>query len=158
VQVHDIMSRDVITVPATMTVGDLADLFQRLNIHAAPVLGPAGDLVGIVAHDDILYGTMGGTDGAPESSARLRSTEGLLELDDLHPDAGDPDDPWGRPISQIMTEAAISVPPHTPLEEACRLMWTLRIHHLPVVEGGKVAGLVSSLDVCRAVAEGRLAG
>jgi len=62
---HDIMNPQVITVPATMTIGDLVDLLQRLNIHAAPVLNEAGDLAGMVTQEDVLYGTMGG-DGEPE--------------------------------------------------------------------------------------------
>lgn len=158
IRVSDIMNRHVITVPATMTVGDLADLFQRMNIHAAPVLDDEGCVVGMVAHDDILYGTMGGADDPAEAHGRLRSAGGLLEIDDLHPDAGEPADPWGRIVGEIMTESAISVPPQTRLDEACRLMWTLRLHHLPILEDGKVVGLISSLDVCRAVAEGKIGG
>jgi CBS domain-containing protein len=153
----DIMNRDVITVPATMAVGDLADLFQRLNIHAAPVLAPDGSLVGMVAHDDILYGTMGGSD-APASGPGVSSAEGMLEIDELSPEGAGTVDPWARPVSDVMTPSAIFVAPETPVAEACRLMWTLRIHHLPIVEEDRVVGLISSLDVCHAVAEERLGG
>ena len=49
---REIMNRDAITVPATMAVGDLAGLFQRLNIHAAPVLALDGRLGRRRACDD----------------------------------------------------------------------------------------------------------
>jgi len=153
----DIMNREAITVPATMAVGDLADLFQRLNIHAAPVLAPNGNLVGMVALDDILYGTMGGND-SPASGPGVTSEEGMLEIDELSAEGAGQVDPWARPVSDVMTSSTISVGPETPVAEACRLMWTLRIHHLPIVEEDRVVGLISSLDVCRAVAEERLGG
>jgi len=36
------------------------------------------------------------------------------------------------------------------------MMWSLRLHHIPVTESGKVVGLISSLDFCRAISEGKI--
>jgi CBS domain-containing protein len=36
------------------------------------------------------------------------------------------------------------------------MMWGMRIHHVPIVDHGRVLGIVSSLDLVRAVAEGVL--
>ena len=55
----DLMTRNPITVPDEMTVGELCDLFQERNINGAPVVDKHGQLVGVVAQDDIIYGAMG---------------------------------------------------------------------------------------------------
>jgi len=152
---HDIMNPQVITVPATMTIGDLVDLLQRLNIHAAPVLNEAGDLAGMVTQEDVLYGTMGG-DGDPEPQGRIQSRAGLLELGDLDTLTAEGLDLWARPVSDIMTNPPIVVESESPISEVCRMMWSLRLHHIPVTESGKVVGLISSLDFCRAISEGKI--
>jgi signal-transduction protein with cAMP-binding, CBS, and nucleotidyltransferase domain len=60
------------------------------------------------------------------------------------------------PVSAIMTSPAISAEEHTPVRDLCHVMWNLRIHRIPVVRGGRVTGLVSSLDLCRAILDGQI--
>ena len=152
---RDIMTEKFITVPIAMTIGDLADLLQRAHIHAAPVLDPEGALAGIVTQEDVLYGTMGGDDNG-DPPVRIQSRSGLLELDELDTLTPDASNLWTRPVSHIMTNPAMSVEKETSVVEVCRLMWSLRIHHLPVVEDHVVVGMISSLDLCRAIAEGKI--
>jgi signal-transduction protein with cAMP-binding, CBS, and nucleotidyltransferase domain len=65
-------------------------------------------------------------------------------------------DPMDMPVSSIMTSPAISAEEGTPVAELCRLMWSLRIHRVPILKAGKVTGLVSSMDMCRAILEGKI--
>ncbi|MBI1952056.1 MAG: CBS domain-containing protein [Acidobacteria bacterium] len=65
-------------------------------------------------------------------------------------------DPMEMPVSSIMTSPAISAEEDTPVTDLCRIMWSLRIHRVPVLRRGKVTGLVSSMDLCRAVIEGKI--
>jgi len=60
------------------------------------------------------------------------------------------------PVSTIMTSPAISAEEDTPVVDLCRIMWSLRIHRVPILRNGKVTGLVSSMDLCRAVLEGKI--
>jgi len=55
-----------------------------------------------------------------------------------------------------MTSPAITVTEGTDLREVCRLMWRMRIHRLPVVHGSEVRGIISAMDLVRAVAEGEI--
>ena len=71
-------------------------------------------------------------------------------------DARPVNDPLRMPVSAIMTSPAISADENTPLRDLCHVMWNLRIHRIPVVRGGRVTGLVSSLDLCRAILDGLL--
>jgi len=56
------------------------------------------------------------------------------------------------PVSAVMTSSVLTVNPQTSLPEAARHMATRWIRHLPVVDGGKVVGLVSQRDLCGVLA------
>jgi CBS domain-containing protein len=58
-------------------------------------------------------------------------------------------DPNDTAISSVMTSDPVCVSPSTSLEEAMSIVSSRRIRHLPVVEDGKVLGLVSSGDLTR---------
>lgn len=58
--------------------------------------------------------------------------------------------PDSSPVGSIMTAAPKSLPPEAPAFEALLLMSRQGIHHLPVMAGGQVQGLVSSTDLLRA--------
>ncbi|MGH9748944.1 MAG: CBS domain-containing protein, partial [Candidatus Polarisedimenticolia bacterium] len=60
------------------------------------------------------------------------------------------------PVRAIMTSPAISAEEDTPVTDLCRIMWSLRIHRVPILRAGKVTGLVSSLDLCRAILAGQI--
>lgn len=65
-------------------------------------------------------------------------------------------DPLRKPVSAIMTSPAISAEETTPITDLCNVMWNLRIHRIPIVKGGRVTGLVSSMDLCRAILSGQI--
>jgi CBS domain-containing protein len=67
-----------------------------------------------------------------------------------------PPDPMSLPVRSIMTSPAISAEEDTPVADLCRVMWSLRIHRVPILRQGKVTGLVSSMDLCRAILEGKI--
>ncbi|HEV8119809.1 MAG TPA: CBS domain-containing protein [Candidatus Polarisedimenticolia bacterium] len=196
----DLMTRNPITVPDAMTVGELCDLFQERNINGAPVVDAHGQLVGVVAQDDIIYGAMGHPDrvespaaaaaaagvgtaatgpGASQdagvarddSPPRRRRRGMVAALRDRHLEAvpevprrpGErafwadqraKDDPMRMPVRAIMTSPAISAEETTPLTDLCHVMWSLRIHRVPILRGGKVTGIVSSMDLCRGILNG----
>lgn len=59
------------------------------------------------------------------------------------------------PIKAFMTEDVITVSPETTVEECMQLMTRARIRHLPVVQSGKLVGVISIGDVVKKLIEGQ---
>jgi CBS domain-containing protein len=55
------------------------------------------------------------------------------------------------PVRDIMTAAVITVQPETPVEKCMQVMTDRRVRHLPVIEAGRVVGMVSIGDLVKAV-------
>ena len=110
---------EVLTVTAETSVRDAVALLAERKIGALPVV--KGDQVaGIMSERDVIY--------------CLRS-DGAAILD------------W--PVERIMTAPAITVDRDQDVLAALSLMTRRRIRHLPVVEGGKLIGLVSIGDLVK---------
>jgi CBS domain-containing protein len=173
----DLMTAEPITVHETMTVGQLCDLLQERNINGVPVVDRRGLLVGVVTQEDIIYGAMGHAKVEPETEpreGRRRSGRRVVQMlrerrlaaarpadprPGERPFWSDPHkspDPMEMPVSSIMTSPAISAEEGTPVADLCRIMWSLRIHRIPILKQGKVTGLVSSMDLCRAILDGKI--
>lgn len=139
---RDLMQTAVPTLREDTPLAEACDLFLEENVNGAPVVDAAGRLVGVVTQQDVFFGTLG---------RPLRGAERRL--------AGfGPDDPiWRLRVRDVMTSPAVCANEDTDIEELCRLMWSMRIHRIPIVRDGVVAGVVSSMDLCHAVCEGTLA-
>jgi CBS domain-containing protein len=124
----DLMNTDVVTIRDDAPVAQLCDVMQVAHANGLPVLNADGELVGIVTEDDILYGTMGVFDknGSP-----------VL-------------------VRDIMTSPAICASEETDIVELARMLCGMRIHRVPILLDGRVTGVVTALDVVRAVADGAL--
>ena len=124
----DLMNTDVVTIREDASVSHLCDVMQAAHANGLPVLNGEGELVGVVTEDDILYGTMGVFD--KNGSAIL--------------------------VRDIMTSPAVCATEDTDVVELSRMLSGMRIHRIPILVEGRVTGVVTALDVVRAVAEGSL--
>ena len=55
------------------------------------------------------------------------------------------------PVRDIMTVAVVTVQPETPVEKCMQIMTERRVRHLPVIDAGRVVGMVSIGDLVKAV-------
>jgi CBS domain-containing protein len=115
----DEKGRGVLRIDAGAPVLEAAKLMVERNVGSL-VVTEGGETVGIVTERDYL---------------RRVAAE---ELD-------------GRetPVREIMSEPLVVVTPQTSIDECMALMTNRRIRHLPVVEDGAVAGVVSIGDVVK---------
>lgn len=141
----DIMTSPVITVGPDATVGEIAALLFERRISAVPVV-ENGRLVGIVSEADLLHRHEIGTDCIVQSGSwwlRLFSADRSIEeyIKSHAPRARD-----------VMTREVASVAPETPVAEIATLLETRRVKRVPVVQAGRLAGMVSRSDLVRALA------
>jgi len=153
---RDIMQTDVVSVPPNMPLAQLADFFITERISGVPVIDH-GKLVGIVSRSDLvrafslersllgLVGQMGNAEEfAPGASANPPLPEGITAR------------LASFTVANIMAVDAITVAPDASVREVARLMVERHYHRILVSEGTTVCGVISSLDVARAVADERL--
>jgi CBS domain-containing protein len=131
----NLMVRKVLTVCEDEPADSVLDALVRHHIHGAPVVNREGDLVGMISQLDLHLGAM------------TRRAHG-------RPDRPEPPTSALK-VGEIMTSPALSATEETPVVDLCKMMHRLRIHRVPIVRGRKVTGVVSSLDVCGAIGEGR---
>ena len=132
----DLMSTEVFTIRDDEPLSDLVDMLVREHLHGVPVLDGAGALVGVVTQQDVFFSQV------------------TLYRD--RPPGGSAAPGAGPLVRDIMTAPALSVQEDTDIIALCRMMTRLRIHRVPIVRDGKVTGIISSLDVCGALARGEL--
>jgi CBS domain-containing protein len=138
-KVKDLMTRDVLSLDPQTTVREAAEILAGEHVSGAPVVR-LGTLVGMVSARDLL-------DFIAALPADPEAVSGGLEhgiLDD-------------HTVEEAMTRAPLTtIDPDAPASRAAELMHAEHIHRLPVVEHGRVVGIISTTDLVKAVAQRKL--
>ena len=109
--------REVLSIRADATVREAVAMLAERRIGAVPVTED-GRVAGIMSERDVIY---------------CLKSDGAAILD------------W--PVSKVMTSPAITAEPSMPVLVALTQMTRRRIRHLPVVEDGRLTGIVSIGDL-----------
>jgi CBS domain-containing protein len=141
---HDVMTWGTITVEPEASVARAVRLMLQNNISGLPVVDAKGQLVGMVTEGDFLRRGELGT-----QRQRPRWLEFLLGPGRL---AAEYVQSSGQKVSEIMTPEPKTITPETPLDEVVRLMERQRVKRLPVVQDGKLVGIVSRANLLHALA------
>ena len=146
-QARDIMSRDVVSVPTTMDLRDLAKLFLERGITGAPVVDERGDLAGVVSQTDLIYYGLTRDDELVSDSMFYQTAR----MEGRHVPRGfQIEDTNTGVVADVMTPLVHSVGERASLESVARMMTGKHIHRVVVRRGRKVTGIISALDVLRA--------
>lgn len=145
---RDLMTTNVVTVSPGAPVADIAHLLADRGISAVPVLGPEGELLGIVTEADLVRRVAGEPEGRGRGwFATLlagRAGEEAERYARLH----------GGKAQDVMTTDLAAVEEDTPAREIARLMEERRVKRVPVLRGGRLAGIVSRADLLGLVLSG----
>jgi len=143
---RDIMNTDVISVPTSMDLRDLAKLFLDKGISGAPVVDRNGDLAGVISQTDLIYYSLMRDDELKldshfYESARVegRSLPRGFQIEDCNTGC----------VADVMTPLVHAVTEQSSVDSVARLMTRKHIHRVIVRRGRKVAGIISALDVLR---------
>lgn len=159
-QVQDIMRTDVVTVSASATLREAAELFARRHIGGAPVVD-GRRVVGVVSASDIL--TFAASDlptrepvAASFFAERWAYSDGdttgfLGESSGRRAVALD-----GHTVSEVMTPHILALAPSADVSVAAEQMRSSDVHRLLVMSDGVLVGILSTTDLARAVTDRRV--
>ena len=183
VTLHDIMSVDVQTISPDATLREAAELLSGEHITGLPVVA-ADQVVGVISASDLVdfSSDLPGTPTTREEQIEWgtwQEVETWSEGDEppaayfaeYWEDAGadvfermeETDGPeWNvleeHTVSEVMTRTLVTLPPDTPVREAAEYMLRTGVHRILVMADGSLAGMVSTTDIVKAVAQHGLAG
>ena len=140
----DVMKAPVIWVKPETTIADAARLMLKHSISGLPVMDEDASVVGMLTESDLLRRAETGT-------ARLRGRwlEFLIAPGRL---AQEYVAAHARKVGEVMSTEVVSVHPEDDLAEVVRLMQKRRrVKRLPVIENGKLVGIISRADLVSAL-------
>jgi CBS-domain-containing membrane protein len=141
--VADVMTRDVVTVEPTTAIGEvIADLLTR-SFRSVPVIDADRKVVGVITNGDLVR-----RGGLPVRLDLLKTLDGP----EIHDRLAAMTAPH-QLAEEVMTREVATVSPELDVRHAADLMIRRRLKRLPVVdEQGRLAGIVSRVDILRSVA------
>jgi len=139
-RVGDIMTRAVYTVGPAAPLKEVATLICRHHISGVPVLDDAGQVAGIISERDVLQAIYPTLAEFIETGAW-----DLVEMESRYRDVA------GRPVAEFMTRRVVTAEPEMPVLRAASLMLVHRVRRLPVVQAGRLVGIISLGDVHQAL-------
>jgi len=118
------MKRDLVTVPPGATLEEAARLLKANRIHHLPVV-EGERLLGIVTDTDLRNATLPGAAGSGEGAPRT--------------------------VGEVMTRNVVTLSPEDTIDDAMLILSRQRFGALPVVDGGRLVGIVAKTDILSAL-------
>lgn len=153
IRARNIMSRNVITLDSEMSLREALEIFSDERISGAPVLDEQGELVGVVSVSDIVAYEIG---RIRDRKPRRRAFRGFGDGHENDPflDEEEPEEILDMArVESAMNPMAITAGPEASLVQVARIMSRERIHRVLITDGTKLVGVVSSMDVAKAISD-----
>ena len=148
IHARDIMQTEVVTVSPETSLEELGRLMLEHGVSGVPVVDGDGAVIGVVTENDII-----------ETHEELRFPTVVALFDAiLYVESSRHFEEQVRRAAattarELMHAPVVSVSPEATLPEIASIMTRKRIHHLPVIEGDRLVGMVGKADVVRGIAE-----
>ena len=144
IKVKDIMTKEVISVTPETEITKAAEILLEKRINGLPVIDPFGRLVGIICQSDLVAQQK----GIPVPSV-FTLLESFIPLTSMKRIDKEMEKIAALTVKEAMTLEPVTVSPETDIEDVAKLMVDKKYHTLPVVEDGKVVGVVGKEDVLK---------
>lgn len=143
-KVRDIMTTEVVSVKKETSIRELAELFTKHRVGSVPVVDESGNLIGIVTESDLIE-----QDKSLHIPTVISLFDWVIYLESEKKFEKELQKMTGQTVGDIYTDTAEMVTPDTPVSEVADLMTSKKLHALPVVEGKRLVGIVSRIDLIR---------
>ncbi len=144
--VADIMTSNVVSIKGTTTVREMAGIFGSKSFGTLPIVDDAGNLTGIVTASDLV-----------EQDRPLHMPTVISLFDWVIPIEGE--SALQRELKKITAQTAselastdvVTVTPSDSVSSVAEIMSNKKLHAIPVVDGKKLVGMVSRIDIIRSM-------
>ena len=140
-RVGDVMETDWPTLGPESTVEEAIKLFAEERVSGAPVVED-GRLVGIITEGDLIF-----QDADVKAPGFLDILGGIVPLGDTDEYRREVLKSAGVTVGEVMTDDPVTVTPEATLAETATIMAERRKKILPVVEGGRLVGVITRMDI-----------
>lgn len=139
----EIMKSPVITTSQDATIKECGDLLEKHDVNGVPVMDN-GRIVGVITRDDIFRSILPRYPEIFEEERYLTDfnyiEERISKIRELK-------------VRDLMGTPAMTLDSDTPLVKAGSIMVLRKIKQMPVLEGGKLVGIITLTDICRNLCE-----
>jgi len=144
---RDILTAEVITVSPETAVAEAARLMESHRLNGLPVMDSEGRLAGVITQSDLIQ------------QCRDLELPPALNIFDLHLFLEMPshfqarmEKMLGSTVGEVMTADPLTIEPEMLVSEIAALMDREQVHTLPVLDQGKLLGVVGKIDLIRGLA------
>lgn len=141
--VRDIMTSSVIGIAPTDTIDKAMSVMLSRGVSGLPVIAEDGALLGMLTEGDLLRRSELETEPSHSWLGELLRSPGRAAAEYVHTHS--------HHVADVMTDEPVTIAPDASLREAVDVMSSRRVKRLPVVEDGRVVGILSRADVLRAL-------
>lgn len=138
-QAQDVMRSEVQCVTETTKLRELSRAFRYYGVTTIPVVDETNVLVGVVNEADLLRAMLPNYAELQDNIHYMHDFEYLEDRADAVENL---------PVKEIMVRGTISVDKKAPLMRVIALFLLKSYSHIPVVEGGRIIGVVTRTDIC----------
>jgi acetoin utilization protein AcuB len=140
-KVKDVMSKDPLTIDPDAPLGTAVDVMRTRELRHLPVVDEAGQLIGIITDRDLRQACFAPAVAEYLSSGAQRRVRQVSQaLEDLR-------------VRDFMTWVVVTVHPDASLAHAALIMSERRVGSLPVIEHGKLVGMLTERDMLQALSK-----
>lgn len=144
---RDIMQAEVVTIGPDATVRELADLLASSKISGVPVVDAGGAVVGVVTEGDIVL-----QDAGLHFPHYIQFLDSTIYLESVSKFEERFRRTFGTKVGDIMSSEVVSVAPAASVYDVATLMADSDVNRVPVLEEGRLVGIITRADVVKAIA------
>ena len=142
---RDIMTANPVTIRPETSVTEAVKILLEKRFNGLPVVDENGALLGVLCQSDLVA-----QQKTPETPSVFALLDGFLSFG-LKQAEKDLQKITALTAREAMTRSPVTVSPDTPLEQLASMMVKAKYYSLPVLEDGKVVGIIGKEDILRTV-------